>query len=228
MPIFTGLIKKYLSFQFHSKTDKQIMRNRTLVLSLIMLFVLGACTKNDTPPIGFGFKELSSFLNKTPEKIQNSSPGYFNAEHSTIDRLYFDYANHPTLGNVEVFYKINDGLCDLVCIYPENKSLETAYKLIDLSDKELKSALFYYVINRTKTGRNGHYTDSFNELKEYIIEQEITLENIEYIEARYRYKGKMLYVGAMRSEGVFLPFSDMEIEKKDRTLETKQTQCWFN
>lgn len=228
MPNFTEIIKKYLSFQFHTKTDKQIMRNRTLTLILIMLFVIGGCTKNNDTPIGFGFKGLSSFLNKTPERIQNSSPGYFNTEHSTIDRLYFDYENHPTLGNVEVFYKINDGLCDLVSIYPENRTLETAYKLIELSEKEFKIGFTYYVIYHTKTTTTGHYFDSFNELKEYITEKELTIESIEYIEAKYKYKGKIFYVGAMTYEGIFLPFSDMEIERKDRTPKTKQIQCWFN
>lgn len=187
-----------------------------------MLFVLGACKKNDDTPITIGFKGLSTLLNKAPEKIQKSSPGIFDTANSTPDRLYFDYKNHPTLGNVEIFYKINNGLCDLVCLYPENNTLEVAFNLIELSEKEFKRGFTYCVIYHTKTTKIGQYLNSFKELKEYIAEKELTTESIDYIEAKYKYKGKIFYVGAMTYEGVFLPFSDMEIEKKENAIEKQR------
>ncbi|MGE0076389.1 MAG: hypothetical protein AB7S48_00865 [Bacteroidales bacterium] len=188
------------------------MKKQFFLFFALLLISFGCSDDNDSP-LTVGFKGLSTLLNKTPEAIQKASPGVFNAENSTDEKMYFDYEGHPTLGNVEIFYKINNGICDQVSLYLDDYTLDASLSLINLSEREFGHAFTYYIIYYNNT--HGNYFDTYQELKDFIANNNLTINNIDYIEAKYKYKGKVFYVGAMIAEGIFLPFADMVVETKE-------------
>lgn len=191
------------------------MKTQNLTLALILLLTFFGCDSNDDHEItNINFKGLATLLKKTPEVIHKTSPGVFDAQNSTDLLRYYDFEGHPTLGNVEIFYKINNGICDQVSLYPLDHSLQTTYNLINLSEKEFGSGFTYYIIYYNNT--RGNYFDTYQQLKDFITEKKLTLSNIDYIEAKYKYKGKIFYVGGMVSYDEYVPFADIIIETKSK------------